>query len=138
MKNLGFKILYVLAAIVIFTDVGFAVKESLFSDIAELPTGTLQESLASPSKEKVMNVYVIKNNLGEAIRVEITDEDDKHNIFWQTGIGAIDAVWVDNETVMINQIPLNANDTFGYDCRRGYSLFDEGSLEQNFTSYEEE
>lgn len=137
MKNIGFKILYLIAAIIIFTDVGFAVKGSLFSDITDLPTGTLQNTFSSPSEEKVMNVYVVKNNLGNAIRVEIMDEGNSHNIFWQTGIDTIDAVWLDNETVMINQIPLNVNDTFGYDCRRGYSLFDEGSLEQNFTSYEE-
>lgn len=138
MKNFGFKILYILAALIIFTDVGFAVKGSLFSDIADLPQGTLQNTLYSPSKEKVMNVYVVKNNLGNAVRVEIADEDKSHNIFWQTGIDMVEAKWTNDDTVMINDIPLDANDTFGYDCRRGYSLFDEGSLEQNFTSYEEE
>lgn len=135
MKNIGFKILYVVAALVIIADIVFAVHGSLFTDISELPTGTLQSSSVSPSGEKTMNIYVVENNLGVAIRGEIEQNNTKYNIFWQTGIDSVSAQWLDNETVMINEIPLNADDTFGYDCRRGYSLFDEGSLEQNFTNY---
>ncbi len=135
MKNIGFKILYVVATLVIVADIIFAVQGSLFTDIAELPTGTLQVSSVSPSGEKTMNIYVVKNNLGVAIRGEIVNGDNSHNIFWQTGIEDVEALWLNNDTVVINDIPLNADDTFGYDCRRGYSLFDEGSLEQNFTNF---
>ena len=135
MKNIGFKILYVVTVLIIAADIAFAVKGSLFTDIANLPTGTLQNSVVSPSGEKTMNIYLVKNNLGVAIRGEIEQENNNYNIFWQTGIEDVEAVWLNDETVMINEIPLNADDTFGYDCQRGYSLFDEGSLEQNFTNF---
>lgn len=135
MKNLIFKILYAVTAVIIIIELGFAIKGNLFSDIAQLPTGTLASSSDSPSGNKTMNIYLVKNNLGVAIRGEITENGKSHNIFWQTGIDKVEAVWINEETVMINEIPLNSNDTFGYDSRRGYSLFDEGSLEQNFTNF---
>ncbi len=135
MKNFGFKLLYFITAVIIIVELGFAVKGSLFTDISELPAGTLTNTAVSPSGKKEMNIYLIKNNVGVAIRGEITEKGKSHNIFWQTGIDKVEAVWLNEETVMINEIPLNADDTFGYDSRRGYSLFDEGSLEQNFTNY---
>ncbi len=135
MRNIGFKILYIITALVIIVEVGFAVNEGLFTDIAELPTGALASSSVSPSGEKELNIYVVKNNLGVAIRGEISSNEGVYNIFWQTGIDEVEALWLNEDTVVINEIPLNANDTFGYDCRRGYSLFDEGSLEQNFTNF---
>lgn len=135
MKNVGFKILYVVTALIIAVDIGFAVKGSLFTDIADLPTGTLRTASVSPSGEKTMNIYIVENNLGVAVRGEIEQNNKKHNIFWQTGIDEVEAVWLNEDTVVINEIPLNSDDTFGYDCRRGYSLFDEGSLEQNFTNF---
>lgn len=137
MKNVGFKILYVVTALIIAVDIGFAVKGSLFTDIADLPTGTLRTASVSPSGEKTMNIYIVENNLGVAVRGEIEQNNKKHNIFWQTGIDEVEAVWLNEDTVVINEIPLNSDDTFGYDCRRGYSLFDEGSLEQNFTNFNE-
>lgn len=135
MKTIGFKILYVVTAVIIFIEIVFAVRGSLFTDISELPTGTLESSSISPSGNKTLNIYLIKNNLGVAIRGEISSDKGSHNIFWQTGIDTVEAVWLNDDTVLINDFPLNANDTFGYDCRRGYSLFEEGSLEQNFTSF---
>ncbi len=135
MKNIGFKILYAVTFIVMATELFFGVKSSLFTDIADVPKGTLYSTSSSPSGEKTLNIYVVKNNVGVAVRGEVVKGDDSYNIFWQTGIDSVEAVWIDNDVIMINEIPLNANDTFGYDCRRGYSLFDEGSLEQNFTNY---
>lgn len=137
MKNIGFKILYVVTLLVTVVELGFSVKENLFTDISKLPTGKLYQSISSPAEDRPrdMNIYVVKNSLGEGVRVEIAEGDNKYNIFWQTGIDSIEAKWLDGNTVMINEIPLNADDTFGYDCRRGYSLFDEGSLEQNFTNF---
>ena len=136
MKNIGFKLVYIITAIVIIAEIVFAVKGSLFTDISDLPTGEKIASYPCESGEKTMNVYLIKNTLGSAIRCEIEKEGDRYNIFWQTGIETVEVVWLSNDEVAINNIPLDANDTFGYDCRRGYSLFDEGSLEQNFTDYE--
>lgn len=135
MKNFGFKLLYVLTALIMIVELSFAVKQSLFTDISQLPEGVLQSSVESPSGDSTMNIYIVKNNLGVAVRGEIEQNNQKHNIFWQTGIDEVEATWINETTVLINEIPLDANDTFGYDCRRGYSLFDEGSLEQNFTNF---
>lgn len=136
MKNTVFKILYVFTAMVMIVELGFAVKESLFTDIADLPKGTFVASAVSPSGDKTMNIYVVKNNIGKAVRGEIVQGNTKHNIFWQTGIDSVSATWVNDTIVLINEIPLNADDTFGYDCRRGYSLFDEGSLQEDFMDLE--
>lgn len=136
MKNSGFKILYIVTALVIIIELAFAVKGSLFTDIAKLPEGELSYTAVSPSGEKFMNVYVVKNNLGTAVRGEIETQNSTHNIFWQTDIETVDVYWVDEHNIVINDIMLNADDTFGYDSRRGYSLFDEGSLEQNFMNNE--
>lgn len=135
MKNIGFRILYVITAIVIIVEIACSVSDGLFTNIAELPTGTLTSSSISPSGEKKLNIYVVENNLGVAVRGEISTASDTYNIFWQTDINSVEAVWLNEDTVVINEIPLNAADTFGYDCRRGYSLFEEGSLEQNFTNF---
>ena len=136
MKNIGFKIIYVITAIVVIVEMAFAVKGNIFTDISELPRGELQYSCSSPAGEKTMNIYLVQNNLGVAIRGEISTKAETYNIFWQTGIDSVEAIWVNENTVMINEIPLNADDKFGYDCRRGYSLFDDGALEQNFTNFE--
>lgn len=136
MKNLAFKILYFITALVIVVELGFAVKGSLFTDIAKLPKGELSYTAASPSGQKHMNVYLIENNVGTAVRVEIQNQNGNHNIFWQTDIDHVNAAWLDDQLIVINGITLNSDDYFGYDSRRGYSLFDEGSLEQNFMNSE--
>ncbi|MBR5473547.1 MAG: hypothetical protein IKU82_06140 [Clostridia bacterium] len=135
MKNLGFKILYVATLLVTVIELGFILKDSLFTDIAKLPTGVLEQVYDSPNDDRKMNVYVVKTTLGEGVRIEIEQGEEKYNIFWQTGIDTVEAKWTNNDTIMINDVPLDANDRFGYDCRRGISLFDEGSLEQNFTNF---
>lgn len=131
MKNLGFKILYIITAIVIIIELGFTVNGSLFTDISKLPQGELTYSSVSPVGDKTLNVYVVKNNLGVAVRGEIKTDDDTYNIFWQTGFDFENAYWQDGQNVIINNIPLDSNDAFGYDCRRGLSLFDEGSLSKH-------
>lgn len=134
MKNIGFKLLYIVTAIVVVVNLCFTVWGSIFSDISQLPEGRLINRHYSPSREKVMNIYLVENDLGVAIRGEIVTPEGKHNVFWQTNIERVEARWINENTVVINDIPLDAFG-YGYDCRRGYSLFDEGSLEQNFTDF---
>ncbi len=136
MKNIGFKILYFVTAIVIFADLSCTIRGGLFTDISQLPTGELSYSTVSPSGDKSLNIYVVENNISTAVRGEIATATDTYNIFWQTDIETVDAYWNDDKNVVINDIMLDSGDTFGYDCRRGYSLFDEGSIEQNFANYE--
>ncbi len=136
MKNFAFKFLYIITSIIMVLELGFAVKSNLFTNISDLPKGAFEKSVSSPLGNKTINIYIVKNNLGVAIRGEIATADDTRNIFWQTGTDRADVVWLDDETVIINEIPLNSDDTFGYDCRRGYSLFDDGALAQNTTNFD--
>ena len=131
MRNIGFKIVYLLTAVIMVIELIFSVKGSLFTDISKLPQGTLLYSFESPSGDKNLNIYVVENNLGVALRGEIQTQSATYNIFWQTDADFQNAYWIDENDVVINDIPLNSSDTFGYDCRRGYSLFDEGSLADN-------
>ena len=131
MRNIGFKIVYLLTAVIMVIELIFSVKGSLFTDISKLPQGTLLYSFESPLGDKNLNIYVVENNLGVALRGEIQTQSDTYNIFWQTDADFQNAYWIDENDVVINDIPLNSSDTFGYDCRRGYSLFDEGSLADN-------
>ena len=135
MKNIGFKILYTITVLVIIAELVFTVKNSIFTDIADVPKGEFIEAYPCKCCEKKMNIYLVKNSVGTAIRGEIETKSEKYNIFWQTGIEMVDVVWLSDDTVLINEIPINANDKFGYDCRRGYSLFDDGAIEENFTNF---
>lgn len=132
MKNLGFRLLYLITALVVAVNTAAGVWYELFTDIDRLPEGTLAFSVENPTGSRTMNVYVVSNNLGDAVRGEIVDKNESYNIFWQTGIDSVDVYWADEKNIVINNIPLDASDKFGYDCRRGTSLFDEGSLVQNF------
>lgn len=136
MKNIGFKILYLLTAIIVVIELAFSVKGSFFTDISKLPEGTFLCSSESPLKDKTLNIYIVKNNLGVAVRGEIQTESDTYNIFWQTDADFKSIYWLNEDDVVINDIPVNSSDTFGYDCRRGYSIFDEGSLADNVAKTE--
>lgn len=134
MKNFGFRLLYLITAIITVINTGAAVWYELFTDINRLPEGSLSYSLQNPTGSRIMNVYVVSNNLGDAVRGEIVDEDESYNIFWQTGIDDVEVYWADDKHIIVNNVPIDASDKFGYDCRRGTSLFDEGSLVENFVN----
>ncbi len=136
MKNILFKLVYIVTAAVVLVEGIIGIKNELFTDIADLPKGKKLYSIAAPSGDRAMNIYVVSNNLGDAIRGEIVTDKETYNIFWQTGIDNVNAYWADDKNVIINNVAINSDDTFGYDCRRGISLFDEGTLEQNFVNPE--
>lgn len=118
-------------------ELGLATNKSLFTDISQLPVGTLVHEYPNESGNKSLNIYFATNDIETAIRGEIKTDEETYNIFWQTGITVdeVEAQWLGDDTIVINNIKIDANDKFGYDCRRGLSLFDEGSLEENFTNY---
>ena len=60
MRNIGFKIVYLLTAVIMVIELIFSVKGSLFTDISKLPQGTLLYSFESPSGDKNLNIYVVK------------------------------------------------------------------------------
>lgn len=128
-RNFGFKVLYLLTAVVVLVNLAFIIKNSVYFDIDELPKGELVLSEGSPDGEHTLNIYVIKNSIGEAVRGEVVTENQSRNIFWQTGVSFARLRWQNNTTVVINGVYINVTDGTTYDSRRGVSLFQEGALE---------
>lgn len=127
-KNIFFVIVYTMALIISFVNVGITIKDNLFSDINELPEGNYAYSVTSPDGTRVLNIYTVKNALGTATRGEIVEGDTAKNIFWQTGAEHIVSFWENDEVVNIHEVSINLTHGAVYDCRRGISLFQEGNL----------
>ena len=131
-KNIFFKLIYVITAVVILINTIAAIKISLFPDINQLPVGVCVYTQVSPIGDKTFNMYVIKNNAGCGVRGEVTlDSGETYNVFWQTGIDDATAFWADNIHIVINDMAVNVTD-IPYDCRNGTSLFAEGIIAQPF------
>lgn len=127
-KRLFFIIFYALTLIITSINVAITVKDNLFFDINKLPKGNFSYSVASPSGNKTLNIYVVKNSLGSAVRGEIVSGEAVKNIFWQTGTSSVLSFWENDEVVNIHEVSINLSQGAVYDCRRGTSLFQEGNL----------
>lgn len=137
-KNILFKLIYVLTAVVILLNTVAAISQSLFPDINELPPGVCVYTESSPEGDKTFNMFVIKNNVGCGVRGEVTLKNGKtYNVFWQTGIDDATAFWADNVHIVINDMAVNVT-AIPYDCRNGTSLFAEGLVAQPFIEESEE
>lgn len=131
-KNILFKLVYVITAVVIFLNTFAAIKQSLFPDINSLPPGVCVYTETSPDGDKTFNMFVVKNNVGCGVRGEVTLKNGEvYNVFWQTGIDTATAFWADNIHVVINDMAVNVA-AEPYDCRNGTSLFAEGIIAQPF------
>ena len=69
-KKIFFSAVYVLALVITLVNVVFSLKNYLFSDINELPRGKWISQEVSPDGEKTVDIYLVKNCLGTAIRGE--------------------------------------------------------------------
>lgn len=129
MKNIAFKSMYFLALAVLVVNLVFAVKNGAFYYIDELPSGKLMYTLDSPDGEKTLNVYLVENKIGAAVRGEVVCGDERpYNIFWQTDTDSVKSSWIDENIVVINDVILDVRIST-YDSRRGTSLFQEGAVE---------
>jgi len=125
-----------LAFILTILNVFYSIRGSIFSDIKDLPKGKLSYTVLSPDGKSNLNVYTVSNNLGVAVRGEIVKGTKKTNVFWQTETANVDANWINNRIITINGVTIDVYDGGSYDCRRGKSLFQEGSLEGKQANYE--
>lgn len=119
---------YFLAFAVTVVNMVFSVRDSIRFSMDNLPAGQEIHCEASPDGNRQLEIYKVDNMLGTAVRAQIKDKNGIRNIYWQTGVDDVDYRWIDDRTVAINDIMINSR-AGSYDCRRGYSIFSEGSLE---------
>ena len=125
---------YVLAFLVMAVNLFYSLKGSLFSDISDLPKGEFVETNDSPDGVYEIATYKIDTSVGNGIRCELIKNGKSRNVFWQTGIDEVEVIWQDNSRIVsINGVELDVVGGGYYDCRRGTSLFQEGSLEGDET-----
>ena len=128
---------YFLAFAVTVVNLAYSVRGSLFSDISDLPKGEFVSTIASPDDVSEIAMYKIEISVGEAVRCELRRKGKTRNVFWQTGISDAEVHWINNRVVVINGVQLDVVGGGFYDCRRGVSLFQEGSLAGDETPNEE-
>lgn len=138
MKNkILFISIYVLAFAVTVFNLVFSFKNYLFPNINDLPKGALVSETASPSGEKIVSVYLVKNGFGTAIRGTLYSKGKKEKtVFWQTGIDAVNITWQGEEVIYFDNIPIDGNGATPYDCRKGTSLFTDGALANTGINHE--
>ncbi len=136
-KNIAIAAVYILAFVTVVVNLFYSIKGTVFSDINDLPKGEFINSVASPTGENVLNIYRVSNKIGTAVRGELKTPKKTSNIFWQTGLDNVDAVWMDSNVLSINGVTIDAVNGGFYDCRRGISLFQEGSIEGNEENIDE-
>lgn len=129
MKKVSIIFIYVLTAVVTFVNSFYMIRGAVFSDINDLPKGKHCMTLENPDNTAQIDMYTIDNNLGCAVRCELTTGKNTRNVFWQTGIENAAIYWEDNKNVNINGVSLDVIDGGFYDCRRGISLFQDGAIE---------
>ena len=132
-----FGILYVLAFLVIIANTAFSAVKSLSPDINDLPKGELLFSSLSPSGTSRVDFYLVKNSIGSAIRGERVDGNTHTNIYWETGVDTVNAFWIDEYGIVINEMPLNVV-SHKFDSRRGTAIFSEGSTAEQIIGNEKE
>ncbi|MBE6728322.1 MAG: hypothetical protein E7562_06730 [Ruminococcaceae bacterium] len=128
MKKKILSFVYILTAIVVAINTFFSVYDSLYFTMDDLPEGEEIYSVASPSGNQVLTVYSINNSLGTAVRAAVKNGKKVRNLYWQTGLSQVDSGWINEGTVVINDVRINVKNG-SYDCRKGYSIFSEGALE---------
>lgn len=130
MKRNLLRLTYLLAFLVIVANMVFVIRDSMTFSMESLPLGEKLYSIESPAGDKTLTVYCVNNSFGTAIRADVTDgKGVSRNVYWQTGLDGVDSGWINNMVVDINGVELNVEAGAEYDCRKGYSLFSEGSIE---------
>lgn len=129
MKTYFFRALYTIAAVLMLVNMILSIRDSVNVSIDELPQGQKVYSVNSPDGLKTLNIYSVGNSLGNAVRGELYYGNETRNVYWQTGLDNVESMWLDDTSVSINGVVLNVVGGADYDCRRGYSIFLEGSIE---------
>ncbi len=119
--------------VMIFNTVG-VVLDTFFYTVEDVPTGTLTATYPSPSGSGTVNVYVIKNPLGDAVRCEAVSDGKTRNIYWEVGTDKATVAWLDKTIVYINGKTLDIHKST-YDSREINEELDR-HLEERYTVYQ--
>lgn len=127
-KNALFMCFYLITFVVIIANSIYLVTSNVFVDISDVPNGEYVSSSFSPDKSCELKVYVVKTDIGKAVRVSRTQNGKTENVFWQTDVEAVDIKWHNERVVYINDIRLDfgLNETF--DSRSIKSIFNDGIM----------
>lgn len=123
----------VMFAVMIFNTV-FEIKDAFFHNVEEVPTGTLTATYPSPNGSEKVNVYVVKNPLGSAVRCEAVSDGKTRNIYWEVGTDKATVAWLDKTVVYINGKTLDVYKS-AYDSRDINEELDR-HLEERYTVYQ--
>lgn len=127
-KNIFFLCFYSLVFITMLLNAAYLVINNVFVDIDDIPVGEYRYSVISPDGVSELKVYTVKTDLGNAVRVSQTKNKKTENVFWQTGVTDANVYWFDNNTAVINGIPLNFVNGETYDSRNIRSIFNDGLM----------
>lgn len=95
----------------------YMVYNDFFYSMEDLPVGSKVTSITSPDGMKELEVYTVKNNLGEGVRCSVTEGDKTYNVFWQAGRGDASVQWMpDSVNLIINGQDVNIENRF-FDSR---------------------
>lgn len=99
---------FIFVAVMLFNTIGMAV-DAFSYDMDELPVGEKLFSEPSPDRSKNITFYLVEiEGVNTAIRGELSYTNDKgeteiRNIYWQVGTETVQAEWVDEKMILINE-----------------------------------
>lgn len=105
----------------------FAVRDSFFYDIEDLPSGEFLYSSMSPSGERTVKFYKVESVMGNAVRGEVISSDKKgnsvsRNIYWKIGPSTVVSGWLDDASISIDGDVVNTSTDDFFDCRRELNI----------------
>ena len=111
-------VLTALAMLIMLVNVAFAVSDTFFYTIDEVPEGKLIESFPSSFGKEQVNVYLVENPLGNAVRCEaVLADGTTRNFYWEVGSSGLRVTWMDETTVYIQN---NNNNNRTLDIYKGH------------------
>lgn len=127
-KSIFFLVFYSLAFLVIVVNSVYLMLNNVYVDISDVPSGEYKYASNSPDGDRELKVYIVKTNIGDAVRISQTKNNKTENIFWQTNVSEANIYWQDNESVIINGIMLELSKGDIFDSRYMRSIFNDGLM----------
>lgn len=127
-KSIFFLVFYCLAFLVLIVNSVYLVLDNAYVDISDVPTGEYKYASNSPNGTRQLNVYVVKTDIGDGIRISEIENNNIENVFWQTNVSEANIYWQDNDSVIINGIMLDLSKDEIFDSRYMRSIFNDGLM----------